>query len=534
MNRPSRTEDDMVHPNWNQNPPFLAPDLTTCEDLNGIANSRMLKKASGGSVAAFGLLEKPGLRADSDSEADGRVCLRLEIVPVQERLRRLTRQFIKSKAWSWTWWIFSVLATSFLLSSTGIVAGNGSAPQASPPTAKGTLAPRVLSKRDECENGGVDPKEYNVPLHVGALLIIMFVSSFACGFPMIARRFPALKIPDAFFFVVRHFGTGVLIATAFVHLLPTAFLSLGDPCLSAFWVTDYPAMPGAIALGGVFFVIVIEMVFSPARHFSHCAPPAAVLRPVGMDTASSAGNRSRTSLDDDIIEPDTRSTTSPIIAMRDRRIEGGANNNNNNLPGDNLARRDSADKAVQISSPLDDANAEIGFSARFLTPEQRLKKEVLQCVLLEIGILFHSVFIGMALSVSVGNDFIVLLIAIAFHQTFEGLALGSRIACIDWAGHPHRPWLMALAYGLTTPIGQAIGLATHSLYNPNSAFGLVLVGTMNAISSGLLVYASLVELLAEDFLSDKSWEILRGRKRVIACIIVFAGAFLMGLVGAWA
>jgi len=75
MNRPSRTEDDMVHPNWNQNPPFLAPDLTTCEDLNGIANSRMLKKASGGSVAAFGLLEKPGLRADSDSEADGRKSL---------------------------------------------------------------------------------------------------------------------------------------------------------------------------------------------------------------------------------------------------------------------------------------------------------------------------------------------------------------------------------------------------------------------------------------------------------------------------
>ena len=57
---------------------------------------------------------------------------------------------------------------------------------------------------------------------------------------------------------------------------------------------------------------------------------------------------------------------------------------------------------------------------------------------------------------------------------------------------------------------------------------------MNAISSGLLIYASLVELLAVDFLSDESWEVLRGKKRVIACVIVFAGAFLMGLVGAWA
>ena len=72
MNRPSRTEDDLLHPTWNQNPPFLAPDLTTCEDLNGIANSRMLKKAAGATAAAFGLLEKLGLLSDADNESDGR------------------------------------------------------------------------------------------------------------------------------------------------------------------------------------------------------------------------------------------------------------------------------------------------------------------------------------------------------------------------------------------------------------------------------------------------------------------------------
>ena len=51
-----------------------------------------------------------------------------------------------------------------------------------------------------------------------------------------------------------------------------------------------------------------------------------------------------------------------------------------------------------------------------LSPEQKHKKELMQCVLLELGILFHSVFIGMALSVATGNDFIVLLIAISFHR----------------------------------------------------------------------------------------------------------------------
>jgi hypothetical protein len=46
MNCPSRTDDDVLwHPGWNQNPPRFAADLTTCEDLNGIANARELGEA---------------------------------------------------------------------------------------------------------------------------------------------------------------------------------------------------------------------------------------------------------------------------------------------------------------------------------------------------------------------------------------------------------------------------------------------------------------------------------------------------------
>lgn len=57
---------------------------------------------------------------------------------------------------------------------------------------------------------------------------------------------------------------------------------------------------------------------------------------------------------------------------------------------------------------------------------------------------------------------------------------------------------------------------------------------MNAVSSGLLVFASLIELLAEDFLSDESWVVMRGAKRVWACGLVLFGAVAMSLVGAWA
>ena len=162
------------------------------------------------------------------------------------------------------------------------------------------------------------------------------------------------------------------------------------------------------------------------------------------------------------------------------------------------------------------------------------KRQVLQCLLLEAGILFHSVFIGMAISVATGPAFIVFLIAISFHQSFEGLALGSRIAAIQFPKSSYRPWLMVLAYGVTTPIGQAIGLVVHGMYDPQSMGGLLVVGFMNAISSGLLLYAGLVQLLAEDFLSETSYKTLKGRRRVQAYLAVCTGSLMMALVGAFA
>ncbi len=69
MNRPSRTEDDLEHPTWNQNPPFLAPDLTTRQDLNGIANTREHRHGCAGPPGnGFGFLD------NKKQASDGRIC----------------------------------------------------------------------------------------------------------------------------------------------------------------------------------------------------------------------------------------------------------------------------------------------------------------------------------------------------------------------------------------------------------------------------------------------------------------------------
>ncbi|KAK9314920.1 Zinc/iron permease [Lipomyces starkeyi] len=380
-----------------------------------------------------------------------------------------------------------------------------------------------LAKRSTCGGALMAARSYDLPFHVGALAIILTVSTLACAFPLVAVKFPALCIPANFLFVVRHFGTGVLIATAFVHLLPTAFISLTDPCLPSLWNDRYPAMAGAISLAAVFLITVIEMVFSHGRSvcsLSHAFDPHVALE---------QGSEKRISPDREQIANRGRCVNSTGQQLQ-RLVDANATIDQTEMVPYIAIRKDIPVDFVPFAEIVDESTEQDSLHRE----KSKQKNAVLQCLLLELSILFHSVFIGMALSVEVDDAFIVLLIAISFHQTFEGLALGSRISSLSWSDGSVKPWLMALAYGCTTPIGQAIGLATHSLYDPDSETGLLVVGIMNAISSGLLIYTALVDLLAEDFLSDQSWHVLRGRRRFMACFLVFLGAFGMSLVGAWA
>ncbi|KAF2797358.1 putative plasma membrane zinc ion transporter [Melanomma pulvis-pyrius CBS 109.77] len=541
MNCPSRTDDDGFNPGWNQNPPLFASALTTCQDMNGIANSRELRnvyctidgKSCLGCDGAHGssintrppectpVRTKMGARSPSKGP-----CTRLkessnagitdQICPLNTSCRSSTPDLI-----SWILWLLSVLCTSILISSVGRNVFRAST---------------RFDKRASCTTGGAS-ENYNVPFHVGGLFIILFVSTTACAFPILVIKFPRLRIPASFLFSAKHFGTGVLIATAFVHLLPTAFISLGNPCLSGFWTTDYPAMPGAIALAGIFFVAIVEMIFSPTQHACGGGNQ-------GVDSITQTPHHHENN------ESDRPGRVQPVTIdgstqMRNLGpLQGRASSisrtlsrmdqENQRLDDAEAGAQRAQDAALKIERRFPIGDSETSQQISGLTPEQAHKKAVMQCFLLEMGILFHSVFIGMSLSVSVGSEFVVLLIAIIFHQTFEGLALGVRIAAIEWPKNGMQPWLMALAYGCTTPLGQAIGIATHTLYAPDSEIGLLMVGVMNAISAGLLVFASLVELLSEDFLSDKSWQILEGKRRVYACVLVFLGAFFMSLVGAWA
>lgn len=318
-------------------------------------------------------------------------------------------------------------------------------------------------------------------------------------------------------------------------------------------------MAGFIAMVSVFAVVVVEMFFAMkgAKHV-HGSEYDNLITEVGLDSISEVGiqdtnySRLEARQASDHIDMDSIGHNSKSRA----RASGSSDASNQlDLAGDPSPDKvDDVDGLDGLDDYMDDdrlLNAQAhstqshpiqrhrphNHQADGTVSIQNPQRQLLQCLLLEAGILFHSIFIGMALSVATGTSFVVLLIAISFHQTFEGFALGSRIASLIpdlFAPDSMKPWLMSLAYGTTTPVGQAIGLVLHNLYDPASTTGLLMVGITNAISSGLLLFAGLVELLAEDFLSEPSYEILKGRRRIEACVSVACGALLMAFVGAFA
>ncbi|EDU46102.1 Fe(2+) transport protein 3 [Pyrenophora tritici-repentis Pt-1C-BFP] len=356
-------------------------------------------------------------------------------------------------------------------------------------------------ERPKCETKG-GKGTYNTLIHVLALLLILVLSTAACSFPIVVKRFPSIPVPHQFLFLSRHFGTGVLIATAFVHLLPTAFESLTHPCLPHFWNHRYPAMPGLVAMTSVFVVVGIEMFFA-ARGAGHVH--AAGLDNLGLDGSADARPGHKRSHSYGRYSNGTAATNghAPGIMLHD--VESSAHLMAGRSPSFSVASPLTPDPSSQQDSTRllpSGPHAPQKTHSTTISPEKtdaQNKKLLLQCLLLEAGILFHSIFIGMALSVATGTSFAVLLTAISFHQTFEGFALGARISAIRFPPGSPKPWLMALAYGATTPIGQAIGLAIHTLYDPASEAGLLTVGFMNA-----------------------------------ACASVVGGALLMAMVGAWA
>lgn len=154
---------------------------------------------------------------------------------------------------------------------------------------------------------------------------------------------------------------------------------------------------------------------------------------------------------------------------------------------------------------------------------------------LEFGIIFHSIFVGLTLAVTGSSEFNTLYIVLVFHQIFEGLGLSARLAEIPWpSARRWTPYVLGALYGLTTPIAIAIGLGVRTSYPPGSQTTLIVNGVFDSISAGILIYTGLVELMAHEFMFSPSMQRAPFAKVLLAFGCFCAGTGLMALLAKWA
>ena len=166
--------------------------------------------------------------------------------------------------------------------------------------------------------------------------------------------------------------------------------------------------------------------------------------------------------------------------------------------------------------------------------EYAFKQQFAAFLILEFGIIFHSVIIGLTLGTAAADDFAVLYPVIVFHQAFEGLGIGARLSAIPFPRKLRSlPWWLVAGYALTTPLAIAAGLGVRTTYNPGSFTANIVSGVLDSISAGILLYTGFVELLARDFLFNP--ERTNDDKQLAWMVAsVFMGVAVMALLGKWA
>lgn len=94
---------------------------------------------------------------------------------------------------------------------------------------------------------------------------------------------------------------------------------------------------------------------------------------------------------------------------------------------------------------------------------------------------------------------------------------------------------MCFMFAVTTPIGIILGMALFSLtgYDDSSPNALIMEGLLGSISSGILIYMALVDLIAVDFFHNKLMNSNRLLKKA-SFVALTLGSAAMSILALWA
>ncbi|KAL7111338.1 hypothetical protein ACP275_05G081400 [Erythranthe tilingii] len=336
---------------------------------------------------------------------------------------------------------------------------------------------QVLSVVEDCgaeEDDGCTNKKKALPLKIIAIITILISSMIGVCLPLVTQSIPALSPERSLFVIVKAFAAGIILATGFMHVLPDSFDMLSSTCLKENPWHKFP-FTGFVAMLSAIITLIIDSMATSVYSKKH---------------------------NSGVVKPESGGEPEELAVVE----AGGGGGGHSHFHGHHHGAK------LEVQGA------------------QLLRYRVIAMVL-ELGIIVHSIVIGLSLGASNNTCSIKgLIAALCFHQMFEGMGLGG---CILQAEYKFiKKAAMAFFFSVTTPFGIALGLALASTYKENSPRSLITVGLLNASSAGLLIYMALVDLLAADFMGPK----LQGsiKLQIKSYIAVLLGAGGMSLMAKWA
>jgi len=420
-------------------------------------------------------------------------------------------------------------------------------------------------------------------LHVGGLFANLAASALGVLLPILFTytRFNANTTSKIHTIIqtARTFGSGVILATAFIHMLPSAFGNLSDPSLpELFQEGGYTGWAGLIAMLAALLLHLLEFVatqrfFQRSGHSSSAAAFAQESGSVNKDHGAVEGlqQRGKVHAIDRLHNIDGEDEKKHQSEETDSLEEGVAvvvvPTSSHALPSDTVLHPSLQDVDPCVhhghvhggdilllnkhnqqaphhhhgpgAGGLGSANSNLGHRddetlALHEKEKQEKRSRVIGTYILEFGIALHSVIIGISLGTTVGAEFVSLLIALLFHQFFEGVALGGRIASLSFSRSSKSPWLLSAWFAISTPLGIALGIGIRSTYNGASITALLVQGIFDSCSAGILLYTAMVQLMSAELNANKTFRESSKDNQVVQFLALWMGAAAMAVVGKWA
>ncbi|KEY67598.1 hypothetical protein S7711_08271 [Stachybotrys chartarum IBT 7711] len=333
-------------------------------------------------------------------------------------------------------------------------------------------------KHNKCEHV---QRNYDIPLRLLFLFLMLIASAIGVFSPILVASFIPSESNRAVIFL-KQFGTGIIISTAFVHLFIHACLLFRNECLPSDGVASFEGTPAVILMGGMLVSFLMEFAVAQLLQCGW----------FGLGTST---------------------------------------------------------KELSLTEPTTSA-------------------DVAKILILELGIVAHSLLIGLTLVVAGDSFFVTLAVVIMIHQLFEGIALGSRIAAIGATaaksiqgthGHRHivsqpveddtlkseeqgysdriplaQKLLMGCGFACVTPLGMAVGILALNTFNGNDPTTILIIGSLDAFSAGILVWFGIVEMWAHDWMEGGEMSKRSVADTSLGMSGLVCGMALMTFLGKWA